>query len=140
MVGFCDRFFANEWADYTSNNETSCPINDFDEWLTTNAGSTSPDTDYTAKCNGAIGVPMDPSSFDQCITGWAQSTNNTLVLSREGDVSIMYIRYQARVRFDSSYDELDKEWKAMEDYLENERKTAPAGVNGMYHSSADFWW
>lgn len=140
MLGFCARFFANEWADFRNDDATPCPINDFDTWLRANSNSTSPDNTYSNNCNGATGVPMDPSSFDKCLTGWAWSPGSDLVLSRQDDVKIMYFRYQARVRFDSPYDELDKEWNAMEDFLENERQTAPAGVNGMYHSSADFWW
>jgi hypothetical protein len=52
----------------------------------------------------------------------------------------MFIPFQARVRWDSQQSELDREWNAIEDWMIDERAAAPAGVNGMYHSSEDFWW
>lgn len=140
LLGFCEPFFQQDFADVAEDGYV-CPINQFDMWVRSQANATSQSRAYRDHCDGASSVPMNPDTFSKCIIAWSQSElGDTTVLSREGVLRIMYFRFQTKVRFDSPYDELNKEWNTIEDYLENERKSAPAGLNKMYHSSTDFWW
>ena len=140
LASFCDDFFAQEFAAPDSTNYV-CPINEFNTWLQNESNSTNPSADYQNNCNGATGLPMDQGSFHSCFVSWSLLTNTISVLSRNGIVEIMYIRFISRARLDSTFDELSTEWNLLEDYLSNERdNVAPNECNGMYHSSFDFWW
>jgi hypothetical protein len=137
LAGFCDDFFAEDFAEKTSP-DFVCSINQFDLYLQEQANSTSPDVNYVNFCNGATGLPLPQEYFDSCITAWAQLTGDTTILSRNGVVEIIFVRFQARIRFDSPYADLDKEWTMIEKWMSAERAVAPFGLKGMYHSSMDF--
>eukprot|EP00545_Synedropsis_sp_CCMP1620_P000210 CAMPEP_0119019772 /NCGR_PEP_ID=MMETSP1176-20130426/22619_1 /TAXON_ID=265551 /ORGANISM="Synedropsis recta cf, Strain CCMP1620" /LENGTH=1061 /DNA_ID=CAMNT_0006974053 /DNA_START=182 /DNA_END=3367 /DNA_ORIENTATION=+ len=139
LVNFCDRMFAQDFAGLVEE-EFVCPINKFNLWLQKEANTTNPTSQYTQYCDGASELPMDPDSFNACVSAWTNRVGDTTILQKNGVAEIMYIEFQQRVRFDSQFNELQDEWNLIEDWLEAERKAAPAGVNKMYHSSADFWW
>jgi len=137
---FCDRFFAQEFADYSDNFE-ACPINMFESWLEEQAASDSPDSFYSEYCGGISSLPMDESLFDPCVSSWARNTGEVQVLSRDGKVAIMYFRYEGRVRYDSPFDDLDKEWNLVDGWFADENKNnAPASANKSYFTSEDYWW
>jgi len=53
----------------------------------------------------------------------------------------MFFRFNGRVRYDNSYAENDREWHLIEDWFNHEKRTAaPPTANGMYFTSADYWW
>ena len=95
---------------------------------------------YLNYCDNASKLPMDETKFDRCFTGWSQAVNDESVLSKLGEVTILEIEAVSVARFDNPYDILDAEWNKIEDWLSNERASAPEGVNKMYHSSPTFWW
>mmetsp|Transcript_13477 Transcript_13477/g.19413 ORF Transcript_13477/g.19413 Transcript_13477/m.19413 type:complete len:1143 (+) Transcript_13477:65-3493(+) len=138
---FCDRFFAQDFASLTST-DYKCPINRFDSWLQEQSTTGyQPDSAYTSSCNGATALPMDSTSFNQCVSAWAEEQESSAILSRDDVMKYTIVRFQQRVRFDSPFNELNSEWNLIEQWMENERNNvAPQGVNKMYHSSFDFWW
>ena len=138
LQGLCDRLFSNDFAlkPFTS---YVCPINAFDGWLIEQATNTTDDV-YLEHCDGASGLPMNESRFDECLTGWSQSVGEDSVLSKLGKVTVLDIEAVSVARYDNPYNILDAEWNKIEDWLSNERSTAPEGVNKMYHSSQTFWW
>lgn len=140
MQGFCDKLFAEDFAEKVDPDYV-CPINSFDTWLQEQSNSSTPDDAYLENCGGATTLPVAQEDFDACIVAWSQAADEVNVFARSGVVEIMYMEYSSRVRFDSPYDDLDKEWNAMEDWMNNEKKNvAPIGVRGFYFSSDDFWW
>ena len=134
---FCDHFFANEFAGLVDSDYV-CPINRFDEWLQEQSTLTAPEAIYKDHCAGATSVPLDPSTFDACLSAWADQEEETTVLSRQGKLTSMYIKFNSRVRYDSPYEDLDDEWHTIEDYMQS-LETPPGTSNG-YFTSEDFWW
>jgi 5-methyltetrahydrofolate--homocysteine methyltransferase len=139
LMNFCDRLFAEEFAGLTRENYT-CPLNQFDSWLSREATSETPSSIYADNCAGVTGLPMPPKDFNPCITAWTNAFNVTSILERNGVVKIMYIEFQQRIRYDSRYDDLNDEWHIIEHWFENERASAPEEVNKVFHSSGDFAW
>jgi len=138
LVGFCDKLFAQEWA-RKSSNDFVCPINDFDGWLREQAVNGT-DAVYTEYCNGATGLPMPEEDFNTCLYRWGQLFENPFLLVRNGQLQISMVRFRGRVRFDSPFDKIDKEWHLIEKWMQEEQTLAPASVNKMYFTSDDFWW
>jgi hypothetical protein len=134
---FCDDFFANDFAGFVDSSYV-CPINRFDEWLVAQSSLTTPDAIYEEHCDGATGLPMDGNTFDSCISAWAAQEKETSVLSREGTLQALYIKFNSRVRYDSPFADLDDEWNAIENYMKS-LKTPPGARRG-YFTSEDFWW
>lgn len=139
LLNFCDRFFAEDFADYTEDGY-ECGINSFDVWLKAESNSTSPSAVYIDNCANAFGLPMAEAAFNPCISAWTSLSEDVTILDKDGTVKVIFIAFQQTVRFDSPYDELNTEWKKIESWFAAERAAAPVGVNKMYHSSADFWW
>jgi hypothetical protein len=136
LVDFCDRFFAKEFAELPKDGYI-CPINRFEQWLADQSNSTDPSLDYQQYCEGASGLPISQEAFNPCISNWARLNNPQDVLLRNGVVEVMYVTFQQRIRFDSPFPDLDSEWHELEDWFTNERGNSTAGVNAMYHSSAE---
>jgi protein dispatched 1 len=139
LLSFCDRFFDEDFADYTSNNY-ECPMNEFNSWLKAQANSSTPVDAYSKFRGGATGIPMSSEAFNPCISAWSTSENKYDVLSRDGVLKIILISFQQRIRFDSPYKTLNSEWNLIESWMTKEENDAPIGVNKMFHSSGDFWW
>jgi hypothetical protein len=136
---FCGKMFENDWAE--SATDETCPINKFDEWLQEQSTSESPQQIYLDHCGGATGLPLAESDFDACIYHWGQMEREFYILARNGKVEIMFFTFRGRVRYDSAFEEIDKEWNTIEDWMNNERRTAaPASASGMYFTSEDYWW
>ena len=112
----------------------------FDSWLKDQSKSESPTEAYAQNCKQASSAPVSSEVFDPCMIGWSKLVNNTSVLQTDGEVKIMEIRTKSNVFYDAPQSELGDEWNAYEDWLDNERKSAPAGVNQMYHSDLKYWW
>eukprot|EP00977_Amphora_coffeiformis_P011860 scaffold2907_cov161-Amphora_coffeaeformis.AAC.6 len=134
---FCDKFFANDFAGLVISNYR-CPINRFDDWLQEQAASNAPDRAYSNNCGGASSLPMDPTAFDACMSTWAGQQGETTVLSRQGKVEAMYIKFNSRVRYDSPFKDMDDEWHIIEDYMDS--LEAPPSASNAYFTSEDYWW
>jgi 5-methyltetrahydrofolate--homocysteine methyltransferase len=140
MRDFCARFFENTWAERTEV-DYECPINRFDSWLQQQANSTAPEAIYVENCGGAASLPVRQSDFDTCIYAWGQEVGERSVLADQGKLQAMYIRFSSRVRYDSPFDDLDREWKDIEAWMDNDGANwAPEGVSAKFHTSEDFWW
>ena len=114
----------------------------FGLWLEEQSQLTSDEQDiiYQNYCNGADSIPMSQDTFDSCIIPWAKSNGEVSVLSYQGKVQIIFFPFASRVRFDSSYADLDDEWNLIEDWVEDKLQSAPDGVDKGYFTSFDFWW
>ena len=139
MVDFCPAFFAEDFAGLPGT-DWNCPINLFDAWLRNQSTVESPEEEYESFCNGASGLPMAQGDFHGCFTAWARLVDETMVLSRNGVVEIMFIPFNSRVRYDSPNSELDSEWNLIENWIKERQRQAPKEVSKAFHSSADFWW
>lgn len=139
LQSFCNDFFKTDYADRIDEAYV-CPMDAFNFWLLLQSNSSTPDDAYVSNCNGASSIPIPPESFNDCIIGFSQSVGNMQVFERNGKVQIIIFPFTSRVRFDSPFDVLDKEWKAIESWMKQSRQDAPDGVRNMYFSSDDFWW
>lgn len=136
LLGFCDRFFAEEFATTTD----PCPMNAFDAWLKVQSASDSPNATYTDNCNGATQIPMPEEDFDACMYSWSQDVQDYRVLARQGEIKVIYIPFSSRVRYDSPFDDLESEWKSIENWMDDEQSSAPPAAQNGYVTSEDFWW
>ncbi|KAG7341385.1 Patched family protein [Nitzschia inconspicua] len=139
LLKFCGDLFASDFASEIDN-DFVCPMSRFDEWLTEQAASISPDVGYLQHCNSATSIPVPQANFHPCISHWAATVDETLILSRNGKVEIMLLPYNSRVRFDSFFDILKAEWQLIEDWMVAKNNEAPLTVNQGFSSSFDFWW
>jgi hypothetical protein len=117
-----------------------CPFNKFEAWLEKQASSENPDAIYVDNCAGATAIPIPEENFNACIVAWTEKVGETKILSRNGEVQIIFFPFASRVRYDSPYDDLNNEWNMIEDWMDAQASTAPAGVANFYFSSSDFWW
>lgn len=119
----------------------TCPLTKFDDWLAAESVSGTPDTIYTDLCNGASGLPFESSEdWHACVSAWAQTEEETFILSRSNQVKIIFFPFTSRVRYDDHYSALDDEWNLIEDWVDAQNKKAPKGVQQGYFTSYDFWW
>jgi hypothetical protein len=139
LQSFCNDFFKTDYADEIDGTYV-CPMDAFNSWLLLNSNSSTPDDVYVSNCNGASSIPIPADSFNDCIIGWSQSVGDMQVFERNGIVEIIIFPFNSRVRFDSPYGVLDKEWKAIESWMKRSQQNAPDGVENMYFSSDDFGW
>jgi len=139
LLGFCDRLFANDFAS-PPKNDYECPINRFDEWLKGQSSSESPSDEYVQNCTGASSVPVPSEVFNPCIIGWSKLVGESFVLSNEGRVKILEVRSRTTVVYDSPFSELEEEWNKYENWLQQERESAPSGVQKPFHSDIAFYW
>lgn len=139
LLSFCPTFFGAEFADRVDEG-FGCSLNKFDQWLEEQDSSDAPSQEYTENCKGATGLPMAEESFDACIIAWSRLVGDTWVLQRNGAVVVIIFPYQSRVRYDSKFDVLDKEWNMIESWMSEQSKQAPIGVKKMFQSSDDYWW
>jgi multidrug efflux pump subunit AcrB len=115
-------------------------MNMFDQWLQEQANTTVPDEIYTEECAGATSIPMAPENFHPCVIAWSQQAEESSILSNNGKVQIIFLPFASRVRYDNQYDQLDDEWNLIENWMKDQNRQAPLGVNQGYFSSEDFWW
>ncbi|GAX18142.1 hypothetical protein FisN_25Hh124 [Fistulifera solaris] len=136
---FCGRLFSQEFAD---SEDEDCPIDRFDSWLRNQSALPVNETDpiYLDHCANADGLPMNEKNFHACIHNWSQEYSETFVLTRDGKLTIMYARFNGRIRFDTKFDITKNEWNLIEKWFQNERKNAPPGIGGMYFTSEDYWY
>jgi hypothetical protein len=135
---FCEKMYENEWA-RTFDSEP-CPINVFDLWLKEQAVTEwdRQDPIYRRYCGGSHGLPVAEDLFDDCIYHWGQEERERYILVQNGKVRLMFFRFRSRVRFDSPFEETDKEWNMIEDWFKEQRSMAPEGVDKMYFTVSDF--
>ena len=114
----------------------------FGLWLEQQSQLSSDEQDviYQSYCDGADGLPIQQEIFDSCIIPWSKSNGEVSVLSYQNKVRIISFPFVSRVRFDSSYGDLDDEWNLIEDWVQEQLKSAPDGVANGYFTSFDFWW
>lgn len=139
LLGFCDDLFEQSFVS-PKDPQYQCPINTFDSWLRNQTVSSDPTDQYTSNCNSATSLPMAQDDFHPCIYAWSQLTNEKNVLSKRGKVKIIRLRTLNSVGWDAPFSEMDKFWTTYENYLTNVRSTAPAGLDGVFHTSGAFWW
>jgi predicted RND superfamily exporter protein len=139
LLDFCQRVYQMDFADAIKNE--TCIMKQFDYWLQSQVDADQKDQVYMEYCNNATAVPVPHEDFDACMTNWSQEYQKDWVLSLDGQVTIMFLRFRGRVRYDSPFSELKSEWYLIEKWFENERShVAPPGVNQMYFTSDDYWW
>jgi len=138
LVGFCDRWFETDFA-LKPSPDYECPMNVFESWLKEQSQSNCPDEAYTKYCGGAGSIPIAEDDFDACIIAWSQSTNEKAILQENGVVKIVISNTNFAATFEAPVEEVDKEWQESENWLTAERRRAPEGVNGMFHTSVNFW-
>ena len=136
---FCPTFFEEEFAGKIDDN-FECSMNAFDEWLKDESSSENPSDEYKNSCNGATTLPVPQESFHSCMVAWSQLVGDRWVFQRNGEVTIILVPYQSRVRYDSPYADLDDEWHLVEAWSDEKREEAPAGGDEFYSSSDDYWW
>lgn len=136
LLGFCQRLF-----DEFGKVETtySCPMNLFDAWLQEQSTSDKPTEAYTQNCAGASQAPVPADVFDPCMIAYSKLTDNTAVLSLDGSVKMIEVRSKSDVLYDAPFNELNDEWTSIETWLDDERSSAPDGVNKAYHTNQGFW-
>ena len=139
MTQFCDHLYEQEFAKPRESNYT-CPMQAFDLWLQQQSESSDPADIYTENCNFASGIPVAQKDFHSCIIAWTRQVGETSILSRNGEVRIVFVPFASRVRYDNQYDQLDAEWKLIEKWMDGQNALAPSGVNAAYFTSFDFWW
>ena len=141
LVGFCDKLFEQSFVS-PKDLDYQCPINAFDDWLQNQSNSSEPfqTEEYISNCNKATSLPMAQEDFHPCMVAWSQLEEEDNVLSKRGKVKIIRMRTQNSVGWDAPFSEMNTFWNEYEDWLSNERSTAPAGVNSMFHTSGAFWW
>jgi hypothetical protein len=139
LLGFCDKLFASDLVK-PINAEFQCPINAFDGWLSEQSVSADPADEYVSKCNNADSLPMSEDDFNACFIAWSEFEGEKGVLEKLGEVKIMGFRVKNQISWDASIVDMGVFWNDLEDWMSNERSNAPVGANGMFHSSAAFWW
>jgi len=137
---FCGRFFEEDFALHPSPN-FECAINRFDRWLKEQSNSTNPDSAYVDACASAIGLPVSPDVFHDCLVSWSYEMGENTILSYSGVVKIIYFPFKSSIRFDDPNSVLEKEWNLIEQWMDNDVKyVAPTEVSKHFFSSATFWW
>jgi len=143
LLNFCDRLFAEDFA-FLAYEDYVCPINSFDSWLKEQSSlpEENQDEQYGMYCDGATSVPMDEKSFTNCFFSFGTTgliDNSDRPIAKQGNLQIMRVTAYTDVNFKSPVQKTKKRWDDFEKFLENERRTAPDGVNQMFHSSETFW-
>lgn len=69
-----------------------------------------------------------------------QYHGNFDVIQRDGRVVVYVIRYTGDLQFDSTFDNLKKEWHGIEEWSNELRAEAPEGVNSFWNTAPSFWW
>ena len=62
------------------------------------------------------------------------------VLSRDGIVTVIFLPFTQRARYDDPNDVLDAGWHLTEDWFGDYQSAAPEEANKAYFSSEDYWW
>lgn len=136
---YCDRFLAQEFAVKTEDGYV-CAINRFDNWLKEQSALEAPDETYQAYCTGETSVPLSEGAFHPCVSAWAQKVNELFISSRDGVVKIVHFPFTGNARHDSPNSVLQDEWNSIEDWMQHDNASAPAGVSNAFFSSGDFWY
>merc|ERR1711935_1221624 len=71
---------------------------------------------------------------------WAAQYNEDSVLSMDKKVRILYIEMVSRIRFDSPFDNLENEYKMIDDWMATKSLSAPETANKVIFSSRTFLW
>jgi len=139
LESFCPELFATEFA-IRPTEDYECAFNRFAKWLQTESAKEVPDTGYALKCGGASGIPVPEANFDACIIDWAAQYNEDSVLSMDKKVRVLYMEMVSRIRFDSPFDDLDNEYKMIDDWMATKSLSAPETANKVIFSSRTFLW
>merc|ERR1712232_361101 len=153
VQSFCNDFFNTSFAAPIYEGYT-CPLDQFNSWLSTintiamtsNVATNTETMNYADYCNNATSLPVDQNDFHACISAWARETESSSILIRNNEAKVVFLYYQGKVRYDSPYEDLDKEWKGIEDFTKNHRDNAETAadaddtVKNMFVASIDFWW
>jgi len=139
LVTFCDNIYASGFG-VPFNQDYVCPINAFDNWLKSESVSSDPMDTYVSNCNGADSLPMSEDDFDACFSAWGDTQDVISVFDKQGKIVIMQILVRFTVPWDAAFSEMDVFWNDFEDFFNQERASAPAGVNGMFLTASAFWW
>jgi hypothetical protein len=123
----CDQFFNEDFEGEVFDNHT-CAINQFESWLRLQSNTSHPNEAYLSSCAGARGLPVSQEAFHDCILAWREISGDQNVLHRNGIVKVIVLPYHCRVRYDSSFSDLNKEWHATEAWMNDLRKTLQSGV------------
>ena len=114
-------------------------MKEFNTWLN-DADDTN--TNWTENCGGATQVPVPQEHFHACMTSFAQDASEHRVLSRDGQVKIIYAEFLARVsNTNTDYFGLRDEFELTEGWMETAlTDDAPAGVKNGFFTGDAYWW
>ena len=136
---FCTELFSQDFA-YPPSENFTCPINDFDEWLGSQAVADEPDNIYKDECAGVSGLPLPPDNFNPCLIAWSSVQGDTRILSYKDRVQIIHFEFGVGVRYDSPHQALHDEFVKIESWFNAQSSEAPTGVKNPVYSNFDFWW
>jgi len=139
MRDFCESLYEEDFARSPRENFT-CAINEFDQWLRSQALSKVPNIVYSTICGSPDGVPVATDKFHKCISTWALQTQNFDVISRESVVKYVRIPFRTKVIFSDPPEVLEEQWKSINAWLTASNEGAPEGVNNAFFTSLTFHW
>ena len=139
LLQFCDKLFTLESVRPVSL-DYKCPMNQFDEWLKYQSSLFQPDQAYLDNCSGETKLPMSTNNFHKCIIAYSKSTEDSRILNEDGVVRVMYFKAELRARWNSPHKFIEEEWNSVEGWFDQQRTTAPSGVNKVFVGSETFVW
>ena len=139
LLQFCDKLFTLESVRPVSL-DYKCPMNQFDEWLKYQSSLFQPDQAYLDNCSGETKLPMSTNNFHKCIIAYSKSTKDSRILNEDGVVRVMFFKAELRARWNSPHKFIEEEWNSVEGWFDQQRTTAPSGVNKVFVGSETFVW
>jgi len=136
---FCDNFYAEDFARIPEDNFV-CPINQFDDWLKNAASSDEPDPLYNNICGSPDGIPVASDKFHACLSAWALRAENYDILSMDGIVKFMRVRFSNPAVFSDPYGVLQEQKDAVDEWMAASNDEAPEGVNQAFFTGVTFHW
>jgi predicted RND superfamily exporter protein len=115
-------------------------MNRFDKWLSEQSISANPDPDYTSLCGGVSGVPVPEDDFDACMSNWALKELEPAVLSRNGVIQIMTVKFRNKGAYADPYEVLEEQRSMIEGWMTSKMESAPSGVEQGFSSGYVFYW
>ena len=138
----CDKLLYSRSENNTpfQGNSEGCFWQKFNEWLLNQSETSSPGQHYVENCQGATKIPMPSELFNSCSIAYNDLivSNQQRILHEDGIVKAFAIPVKTQTSFFSPFVDLDREWKAIEEWLERERENAPEEARNFFFSSFSF--
>jgi len=139
LLEFCDNLFAEAFAS-SAEPGVKCHINIFDDWLKEQASSDTQVDAYLSHCNNADSLPMSEDDFEPCFIAWSLLAEEKDVLANGNKINVLQIKMTLNVAWTAPYTEMNEFWNNLENWIIEQNKIAPPGLNNMYTTAPAFWW